>query len=72
MLKSTPDGKPELSESKPCRWFDAGKYFQWNGNVLVNDKGEFLSVDESKEQGCLKKVQNLGVLKRVISKTQFS
>ena len=46
MIKSSLSGFPELNPSKPCRWLDNKKYFQWKGEMLINADGEFLSINE--------------------------
>ena len=38
--------KTVLEKSKSCRWLDSGKYFQWEGEMLVNDLGELLTAQE--------------------------
>ena len=38
--------KTILEKSKSCRWLDSGKYFQWEGEMLVNDLGELLIAHE--------------------------
>ena len=52
ILRSSEDGGLELGGRKTCRWLDVGKYFQWKGNLLVNDKGEFLSLNDGKVLIC--------------------
>ena len=41
---STVTNKTTVEEAKNCRWYDPGKYFQWSGDMLVNDMGKFLTV----------------------------
>ena len=36
-----------LEKPKPCRWRDPGKYFRWSGEMLVNDEGNFLTLELS-------------------------
>ena len=36
-----------LEEPKPCRWRDPGKYFRWSGEMLINDEGNFLTLELS-------------------------
>ena len=31
-----------LDEARSCRWLDTGRYFQWEGSLLVSDQGDFL------------------------------
>ena len=38
-----------LEDHKACRWLDPGKYFYWEGDMLRNDRGEFLMAKESKK-----------------------
>ena len=38
--------KTVLEKTKSCRWLDTGKYFQWEGEMLVNDLGELLIAHE--------------------------
>ena len=41
---STVNNKTTVEEAKNCRWYDPGKYFQWSGDMLVNDMGKYLTV----------------------------
>ena len=36
-----------LEEPKPCRWRDPGKYFRWSGEMLINDEGNYLTLEMS-------------------------
>ena len=36
-----------LEKSKPCRLKEAGKYFRWFGEMLINDQGNFLTLKMS-------------------------
>ena len=36
--------KTVVEDARNCRWYDPGKYFQWAGNLLVNNLGEFLTL----------------------------
>ena len=36
--------KTVVEDARSCRWYDPGKYFQWAGNLLVNNLGEFLTL----------------------------
>ena len=36
-----------LEKSKPCRLKEAGKYFRWFGETLINDQGNFLTLKMS-------------------------
>ena len=36
-----------LEKSKPCRLKEAGKYFRWFGEMLINDQGNFLTLEMS-------------------------
>ena len=36
-----------LEEPKLCRWRDPGKYFHWSGEMLINDEGNFLTLELS-------------------------
>ena len=43
LLKKSPlTNEAILEEAKSCRWLDTGKYFQWEGSLLVSDQGDFL------------------------------
>ena len=42
LKKSSLTNETILEQSRSCRWLDMSKYFQWEGNMLVNDQGEFL------------------------------
>ena len=43
LKKSLKTGSPVLEESRSCRWRDTNKYFQWEGENLISDQGEFFS-----------------------------
>ena len=36
-----------LEKSKPCRLKEAGKYYRWFGEMLINDQGNFLTLKMS-------------------------
>ena len=36
-----------LEKPKPCRWRDPGKYYRWSGEMLINDEGNFLTLELS-------------------------
>ena len=38
------DSTVVLEKSKPCRSKEAGKYFRWYGEMLINDQGNFLTL----------------------------
>ena len=46
VIKSSEEGEILLEMPRLCRWLDAGKYFQWTGEVLVNDLGHVLSLEK--------------------------
>ena len=43
----SPDGLMRLEMPWSCRWLDSGKYFQWSGDMLVNDLGLVLTLEQS-------------------------
>ena len=34
-----------LEKPKSCRWRDPGKYYRWSGEMLINDEGNFLTLE---------------------------
>ena len=33
-----------LEKPRACRWKDSGKYFRWSEEMIINDKGNILTL----------------------------